>query len=246
MVAPGHAGNTPFDYDRDRLAELVFRRPHDVKDAVDWLFDDAPDHLPGLAGCLDEADGYAVSGHSFGGYTATAVGGAEFDHDAIVEYCSTVGGWLCDEYQDYIAAHPEYLVSDFSDPRAWASIPLAPAGFEILGAGAANATIPFLVLGGELDNATPIATQVEPIYSALGSEDKTMGNLLGAGHMAFANACELLADLMSECEGEYLDYEVAHPTIATAVTAWLQLQLGYADAEAFMPYESSLWEWSRP
>ena len=141
--APGHAGNTTFDYDRDRLAELIFRRPHDVIDTVDWLFDESPSLLPGLEGCLDESDGYAVSGHSFGGYTATAVGGAHFDHEAIVEYCDTVGGWLCGEDQSYIADHPEYMVSDFSDPRVWASIPLAPAGFELLGAGATNASEPY-------------------------------------------------------------------------------------------------------
>ena len=246
VVAPGHTGNTTLDYERERLAELVFRRPHDIADAVDWLFDQAPNEILGLGDCLDSDSGYAVSGHSFGGYTATAVGGAEFDHVAIESYCSSVGGWLCSEYAEYIAEHPEYLTADFADPRVWASIPMAPAGFELVGAGAHLADVPFLVLGAEKDRATPMNTQVEPIYSALGSVDKTMGMVVDGGHMVFANTCEILANLIVECGGDYADYEIAHPTIATTVVAWLQLQLGYAEAEVHMPFESDLWEWTQP
>jgi predicted dienelactone hydrolase len=103
------------------------------------------------------------------------------------------------------------------------------------------AEVPFLVLGGEYDNATPMFTQVEPIFDALGSEDKMLGTLLEAGHMIFSMACEYTP--MSECEPPYLDYEIGQPTIATAITAWLQMQLGNPDAEAFMPYTSGLWVW---
>jgi predicted dienelactone hydrolase len=75
VVAPDHTGNTTFDYSRDRMPEMVFRRPFDVIDSADWLFGAGGVEL-GLTDCVDESDGYAVSGHSFGGYTATAVGGA--------------------------------------------------------------------------------------------------------------------------------------------------------------------------
>ena len=244
VVAPDHTGNTTFDYDSSRMPEVTFRRPFDVIDAADWLYGTAPDLVPGLDDCLDEADGYAVSGHSFGGYTVTALGGARFDQAAIEEYCATAGGWLCDEFADRMASDPDGAAVDFSDPRIWASIPLAPAGFELLGGGAWQATMPFLVLGAELDNATTMATQVEPIYGALGSADKTLGTLLSAGHMIFSSVCDMIP--MSECTGNYLEQEIAHPTIATAVTAWLQMQLGNTDAEAVFPYESELWTWERP
>jgi predicted dienelactone hydrolase len=241
VVAPDHTGNTTFDYDATRVPELIFRRPLDVMDAVDWLFDQAPDHLPGLEGCLDETQGYAVSGHSFGGYTATAVAGADFDYEASLAYCDVVGGWLCDEVEEWVAEHPEYATASLSDDRVWAAIPLAPAGFEVLGPGAPMADVPFLVLGGEYDNLTPMLTQVQPIFDALGSEDKMLGTLLEAGHMVFSMACELTP--MTECDPPYLDYEIGQPTIATAITAWLQMQLGNPDAEAFMPYTSGLWVW---
>jgi len=241
VVAPDHTGNTTFDYDSSRMPEVTFRRPLDVIDAADWLYDTAPDLVPGLGDCLDESEGFAVSGHSFGGYTVTALGGAHFDRAAIEEYCATAGGWLCDEYAAQSAEDTEV---SYSDPRIWASIPLAPAGFELLGGGAGEATIPFLVLGAELDNATTMATQVEPIYRALGSEDKTLGTLLSAGHMIFSSVCDMIP--MSECSGNYLEQDIAHPTIATTVTAWLQLQLGNSAAEDAFPYGSELWTWEQP
>jgi predicted dienelactone hydrolase len=243
VVAPDHTGNTTFDYDATRMSELIFRRPLDVSDAADWLFEVAPEEIPGLGDCLDPSAGFAVSGHSFGGYTVTALGGARFDHAAIEDYCASAGGWLCDEYAVRMEENPDD-VGDYSDPRVWAAIPLAPAGFELLGGGAGEATIPFLVLGGEYDSSTSMATQVGPIYDALGSEDKTLGTLLRGGHMIFSSACDMAQ--MAECEGAYLDDDVGHPAIATAVTAWLQMQLGHEGGEEAFPYTSELWTWEQP
>jgi predicted dienelactone hydrolase len=242
VVAPDHTGNTTFDYSRDRMPEMVFRRPFDVIDSADWLFGAGGVEL-GLTDCVDESDGYAVSGHSFGGYTATAVGGARFDFEASVAFCDAAGGWLCDEFQAHVAENPDAATVDFSDDRVWASIPLAPAGFEVLGAGAQDAEIPFLVLGAELDSMTTMVNQVEPIYEALGSQTKVLGTLLGSGHMIFSHACDL-ADF-AECNDPYLSFEEGSPSINTAITAFLQMQLGHGDAEAFMPYDSPLWEWTQ-
>jgi len=241
VVAPDHTGNSTFDYNISRLPELIFRRPFDIQDSVDWLFDEASGELDGLGGCLDEANGYAVSGHSFGGYTTNAVAGASFDYAASSAYCESAGGWLCDEVQAWIDEYPEFATVDLRDDRVWGAIPMAPAGFEVLGPGAPDAEVPFLVLGGELDNMTPMATQVTPIYEALGSEDKRLGMLIDGGHMVFSNACEMAP--MSECESPYLDFELAHPAISTTVTAWLQLQLGHDAALDTMPFDSPLWDW---
>jgi predicted dienelactone hydrolase len=240
VIAPGHTGNTTFDYSAERMPEMVFRRPLDIKDSIDWLFD-VGGHDAGLTDCLDESQGYAVGGHSLGGYTASAVGGAGFDYEASVAYCEDTGGWLCDEFQAWIAEHPEAATAQFGDERVWASIPLAPAGFEVLGAGAASAEIPFMVLGGERDNSTPMATQVRPIYEALGSEVKYLGMLKDAGHMIFSMDFELTN--FDECEEPYLSYELGQPEIQTAVTAFLQLVLGNPDAADYFPTDSDLWEW---
>lgn len=240
VIAPDHTGNTTFDYTVERLPEIVFRRPLDIKDAVDWLFGVGGQEA-GLVDCLDETNGYAVTGHSFGGYTATAVGGADFDYEASVAFCEAAGGWLCDEFQAWVEEHPEAETMSLKDERVWASIPLAPAGFEVLGAGAASAEVPFLVLGAEWDNATPMATQVRPIYEALGSEVKHMGMLKESGHMIFSMACQLTD--FPECFEPYLSYEQGHPELQTVITAFLQMVQGNPDAADYFPTDSDLWEW---
>lgn len=240
VVAPGHTGNTTFDYSVERMPEMVFRRPLDIKDSIDWLFGTGGQEA-GLTDCLDESQGYAVGGHSFGGYTASAVGGAGFDYEASVAFCEAAGGWLCDEFQAWVAEHPEAATAQLGDDRVWASIPLAPAGFEVLGAGAGSAEVPFMVLGAEWDNATPMATQVRPIYEALGSEVKYLGMLKDAGHMIFSMACDLTD--FDECDEPYLSTEEGHPEIQIAVTAFLQHVLGNPDAAAYFPTDSDLWEW---
>jgi predicted dienelactone hydrolase len=243
VVAPTHTGNSTFDFDDSRLPEMIFRRPLDIQDAVDWLFETGVAEL-GLEDCVDRDAGYAVTGHSFGGYTATAIGGAEFDYAASSAYCDEIGGWLCDELEEWVSTYPEYATAELADDRVWASIPMAPAGFEVLGAGAGLAETPFLVLGAEWDELTPMDSQVEPIYEALGSEEKMMGNLLESGHMVFSSACELT--YFEECDAPYLPIEEGHPTINTAVMAFLQMQLGNPDAASYLPFNSPLWEWSTP
>ena len=243
VVAPTHTGNSTFDFDEDRLPEMIFRRPLDIQDAVDWLMASGATDL-GLDACIDSSAGYAVMGHSFGGYTATAVGGAGFDYEASAAYCEQAGGWLCEEFERWVTENPEAAVADLSDDRVWAAIPMAPAGFEVLGSGADEATTPFLVLGAQWDELTTMSAQVEPIYEALGSEEKYMGNLLESGHMIFSNACEL--SFFDECEEPYLSIEDGHATINTAVMAFLQMQLGNPDAASYLPLNSPMWEWSTP
>jgi len=85
---------------------------------------------------------------------------------------------------------------------------------------------------------------VGPIYEALGSEDKTLGTLLTGGHMIFSSACDMMP--IAECGGAFLSQDEGHPTIATAVTSWLQMQLGHAEAEDYFPYTSGLWSWEKP
>ena len=41
-------------------------------------------------------------------------------------------GWLCDEVATYFETRESSSV-DLHDPRVWASIPMAPAGYEALG-----------------------------------------------------------------------------------------------------------------
>ena len=60
-----HVGNTFLDNDESRKPELIIRRPLDLSDSFDWLMEEEQ-----CQGCFDPEAGFAVIGHSFGGYTA--------------------------------------------------------------------------------------------------------------------------------------------------------------------------------
>ena len=84
VAAPEHTGNTSFD-SPTRQTEIYFQRPLDVSATLDYLTLDMPESDP-LAGRLS---GPVVGvGHSFGGYTLFAAGGAEYDLNTLVPGCA--------------------------------------------------------------------------------------------------------------------------------------------------------------
>jgi predicted dienelactone hydrolase len=231
VVAPEHPGNSFFDGSAP-LSELLLRRPADAIATFDWLADTDADGL--LAGCVDPADGYAMIGHSFGGYTTLAVAGATLDADASAAYCAGASGtWLCDDFATAMADAGERTVN-LGDPRAWAAVPMAPAGYEVLVGGLADIALPTLVLGGSLDEITSMAAQVSPIYGDLVVTPRALGTLEGAGHYAFSDACSILPTY-DDCAPPYLPEEDTHPVIRTAVTAFLHRVRGDEQAAAWLP-----------
>ncbi|MDP6934161.1 MAG: hypothetical protein QGG40_14645, partial [Myxococcota bacterium] len=78
VVAPDHVQNTFFDMTGSG-AEIALRRPQDVSDTFDWLVEQSATSDSRLSGCVDPDAGYALVGHSFGGYTALATAGATLD-----------------------------------------------------------------------------------------------------------------------------------------------------------------------
>ena len=75
-VAPDHTNNTFLDMDDDQCSAVAMRRPLDIAAAHDWLLEQAADSGSPLSGCADPAAGYAMMGHSFGGFTTYATSGA--------------------------------------------------------------------------------------------------------------------------------------------------------------------------
>ena len=76
VIAPDHTHNTFLDDDSAYFDDVVVRRPIDVSDSFDWLLTQSADVNGPMSNCVDVNGGYAVSGHSFGGYTSFAVAGA--------------------------------------------------------------------------------------------------------------------------------------------------------------------------
>jgi predicted dienelactone hydrolase len=241
VVAPDHTGNTTFDFDEARVGELFLRRPLDISDTVDWLFAGSEPSEMGLGDCLDPAAGFAVGGHSFGGYTSVAVGGALNDAQAILDACEGLGGSFCEGVLDWAGDHSEHI-GDMTDARVWAMVPMAPAGWGVLTDGLIDVAAPALVLGGDRDTLTTMSGEVTPIYSGLGSENKRLGELIDAGHMTFSNACDL-ADF-EDCYPPFIDIEVAYAEINAVTVAFLRSVLGEDGMDPYLPNDAALWNWT--
>ncbi|HND34061.1 MAG TPA: alpha/beta fold hydrolase, partial [Myxococcota bacterium] len=123
VAAPDHRYNTVFDNDEDLKEELAARRPLDLADTYDDLLARNADPEDPLVGCIDPAAGYHVAGHSFGGYTALAIGGAVIDVAASRAECDRNGGWLCDLVPYYEENYGADAVIDGSDPRVLSIAP---------------------------------------------------------------------------------------------------------------------------
>ena len=241
VIAPDHVGNTLFDYDDDRLEELVFRRPGDIIDTVDFLFDELASADGPLYGCVDPVAGYAVAGHSFGGYTALALTGGELRRDEVAASCAEPGrdGWLCPEAAGYFAANPDQTAVDLGDQRIFAAVALTPAGRDLLEPGLGRSAVPTFVMGGGRDTITTLERQVEPLYAAVGARPKALGVLADAGHYTYSDVCTW-APTYDDCDPPYLLPAEAHPMIASSVTAFLETELGLSQAAGSFPPAGTL------
>jgi predicted dienelactone hydrolase len=243
VVAPDHPENTVYDLDESILLDVAMRRPLEVAASFDWLVDTSGDGA--LAGCLDASAGYAVSGHSFGGYTTVVVTGTVIDLAASAAWCADHPEWLCDDAAEWAAAHPDEPVVDHADPRVTAGVAMTPAGYELLVGGLGANDTPLLVWGGGRDYLTPVDSQVRPIWADLANAGNPLATLTDAGHYTFSDACGI-APVFDDCGEPYLSPEAAHPTIRTASLAFLQVQAGWADAAAWLPPEDPQLVWELP
>ena len=244
VVAPDHLYNTWTDNDEDALGDLIFRRPLDL--AAAWASLVNGWSAPGgpLDGCVNEAAGFFVAGHSFGGFTALVMGGAVLDLSASADWCAEHGGWLCDPLQEGAAATwPGVDAIDLGDPAVRGVVALAPAGYEALVGGLDQEVLPTLVMGGTADEQAPVDTQVQPIFDGLGSQDAALAVLDGADHFAFTNLCDLLPG-DDACVDPGIPTEDAHALVDTVVTAWLDVQLGEERAADWLPPDDARVAWT--
>ena len=193
VIAIDHLYNTLFDLDLSKLDELAIRRPADVEAAFDAL-----PGIPAVADCVDPSAGYAVAGHSFGGYTALAVAGAEVNDP-------TAGG------------APVFL----DDPRVWATIGLAPwDGFGAITDGTHFIEVPTLILTGRRDATTPIL-QVRGLWSPLTVEPRYLGIFERAGHYSFSPAACIL-ETSDGCAPDDIPIDEFTPMVNQASLAFLE------------------------
>ena len=236
VVAPDHVGNTTFDIESIPRHEVAIRRPADVAAAFDHLVSRAEDRDDRLFGCVDAAAGYAVAGHSFGGYTALATGGAPLDLAAMDAVCPG-GDWLCGMQEVYRAEHGDDR-GDLADPRVWAVVAHAPVGKTQLDNG--GITVPTMVIGAKNDTLTPWESEVKPIAEELTVADRALVGIANVGHYQFTDFC---VDSFPNCDVAEPSISETHALINELTTAWLDVHRGEARSAAALPPTDAWLEW---
>ena len=168
VAAPDHTGNTAADRLLGAEAEFdvtALNRPNDVVSTINAMLDPTSAETAGFVVAVDP-ESIAVTGHSFGGFTALAVAGG---------YENALGSFS-------------------ADPRVDAIIPLAPAtgseGRLMSDAGLESIGIPTLVLVGTNDQTTPVDPNVTRIWDLAGSEPLVRVELVAAQHQSFTDVCD--------------------------------------------------------
>ncbi len=190
-------------------------------------------------------DRMAVVGHSLGGFTALAAGGARLDTDDFGRRCAVAYGeadpnsWLCDALLPQVEemasvagldAVPSGLWPSTGDPRVDAVVSMAGDAFLFGADGMAAMEVPMMVLGGTADLDAPFAWTTQLAYDHASSDVREMMKLPDAGHMIFVNSCDATRRLIELapndfCFDERWERRAAHRLIADRTTAFLQATL---------------------
>ena len=219
-----HPHNTFLDLDMDASAEVALRRPGDVVSSVDELLRRSEEGDPILGGVADDGARYAMTGHSFGGWTTLAVAGGVTDIDALRAWCKKdPENDLC----SFADGFPEGAeVEGAPDPRAVVAVPMAPGGWYSFGDAGLATVAPTLQFAGDRDSVETLDEEARPLYDRLPAP-KAFALLAGAEHYAFSDIC-LIGDLVPDCEeeaGGYIDLDTAHAIVRELTIAWIQVYL---------------------
>ena len=202
VLAPEH--NETFDQSLTGFWKALIDRPVDIHRTIDYAeLLTKPGAL--MAGLID-MDNIAVVGHSYGGYTALAAGGARFDFAAYKTRCATLTAdnplnFFCDPVvpkeadmatRAGLPSTPSGLWPSFGDPRVKAVISMAGDAYLFDQRGLAELKVPVMAMGGTVDEGTPYMWGAKPTYDYAGSKNKTLITFPGAGHMLFVDPCENL------------------------------------------------------
>lgn len=256
VMAVDHPGNTAFDaylssekYEELRIQNYV-HRPEDMLRQIAFA-EQLTQPKGDLAGAID-MERIAVSGHSFGGYTALAAAGARLNFESLRQWCETpetaaiearAMGAVC-----YLRHHvevfaelrgldpiPQGLWPATTDPRIKAVLVMAPWNAPIFGeAGLADLTLPTMIMVGSADKVTLLERDALQVYQYLGSPSKTLAIFENGGHFLFVDECSTLSrqlNLFWTCSDDVWDMTRAHDLTNHLATSFLLAKL-YHHVEA--------------
>ena len=216
VASPNHVGNTVLDGLDETSAPFALtalNRPADITGVIDWLESGlGEDELAGVA----DTSAVFVIGHSFGGYTAFAVGGVDQDFDALTEDCD-----LQEPNENcMILGEPGVEAAyraGFRDPRVVAIAPQAPALLTPVEGALPALEVPTMLMSGLLDKTTPHATQATPAWEGLDHPDDIWVDMPRGAHQTFITIChdltpELIAIVQPNAPEDGCDFEQFTPT----------------------------------
>ncbi len=191
-----------------------------------------------LEGMIDTAN-IALSGHSFGGYTAMAAGGARLDFDELAAWCDSKPApalqpqdeCLLRDAGDQIAKlrglaeTPKGLWPPTTDPRIKTVVAMAPWNAPIFGkSGLAAFTVPTMILVGTKDQATIPERDAYVFYDQISSKSKALATFDDANHYIFVDACPPIlvnTPFFPVCSDAVWDMDRVHDLINHLATAHL-------------------------
>jgi predicted dienelactone hydrolase len=217
-------------------------RPLDILEVLATI-----DEETGSGGSLEglvDPETVAVIGHSYGGYTTLAAGGARWDLVTMEARCAEVANGdpealLCNNLVPHIDdmvsragfdTPPDGLWPAVADPRIDAIVPMAGDSYFFNEDGLAAITVPVMAISGTADTGTPWLWGAKPTYDYTSSERKALVGLEGAEHMVFAGPCErtpraITLSMELFCGDPAWERGEAHSVIAHFATAFLLAEL---------------------
>jgi len=232
--------------DNDERYQSAYDRPLDLSRVLDELERRSRKRKSWLRGLVDPTR-VAVAGHSFGGTTALAMVGAQFDGKRQAEECR--------HDDDDRRCHALPLFGDkayrYRDARVKAAVLIAPGGFDFYRAdGVARVDAPTLIVGARRDASNPFGEYVRPVYNALTSPHYLLA-LEQAGHLTPTDVCEMVdsigflakafggAESQDGCGAGYISPREALDRVTMATLPFLALHLS-GDGEAQRALEVAL------
>ena len=208
-------------------------RPKDISYVIDELERRNPSEFDGRLNLTE----VGVGGHSFGGYTALAVGGATFDWEYLKKECNIGLGvpdtsllLQCDALnlpeEDY----------QFRDPRVKAIATANPFNSAVFGiTGLQEVTVPVIMMGGSYDPATPFVLEQARSFPWLGSQEKYLSLAEGQAHVDFSKLDANITNTINSMDDLTLPSpNLLHSYGASLVMPFFSVHI--AKDERFLPY----------
>ncbi len=219
--------------------ELI-NRPLDIKFLLDELQSNKKIYA-NLQGLLNLQE-VGVIGHSYGGYTALTLAGANFDKVSIIRNCNpnkSLNLSVFLQCRAYELLQKKVKIPTLQDPRIKAVMAMNPLSSIVLGKqGLSKIQVPVMLMGGSQDIITPaIPEQVNP-FTWLQTKNKYLAIIENATHFSTAeklNSSKGVLPVPKELVGP--DPAIAQIYVKSLSVAFFQTHL--LKQQQYQPYLSA-------